>query len=133
MDNSPFGKLPAEIRARIFSLAMPNAKCIRFQLLSRGVAGWYWESDNIEDIRSTPAFTRTCRQFLEESAPLFYSTESFVFESFFLLKTFVDAIGDRNAKSIRHATVHAYSVTYMDLNEPADPNRDAFARKQYVD
>ena len=104
MDRSPFGRLPAELRNRIYEYLLEdgNQYCITTHFNERGVAKLK------ASLADQPlALARTCRTAHEEFTPLFYSSNAFMIRGrvgVAVLKSFdafTSMIGDEKAKSLR--------------------------------
>lgn len=105
MDESPFGKLPAELRNRIYECLLEDGVqyCITTYFNERGVAKLK------ASLAEQPlALARTCRATHSEFTPLFYSSNTFMIRSRAgtgVLKSFdvfTKMIGHKNARSLRH-------------------------------
>ena len=104
MDQSPLGRLPAELRNRVYEYLLEdgNQYCITTHFNDRGVAKLK------ASLADQPlALARTCRTAYEEFTPLFYSSNIFmirgrvgtaVLKSF---DAFTTMIGDKNSESLR--------------------------------
>jgi hypothetical protein len=106
MDHSPFGKLPAELRNRVYEYLLAGGDhaffCITTRYNDQGVAV------TKATVQGNPsALAKTCRTTRDEYAPLFYSNNEFmirgrsgeeVLKSF---NNFASTIGKRNACALR--------------------------------
>lgn len=106
MDQSPFGRLPAELRNHIYEYIIEDGTqyCITTHFNERGV-----EKLKASLADQPLALARTCRATHEEFTPLFYSTNTFmirgrvgasVLKSF---DAFISMIGEKYAAMLKHA------------------------------
>ncbi|KAK5115850.1 hypothetical protein LTR85_009444 [Meristemomyces frigidus] len=77
MDHSPLARLPAELRNEIYELALTQAEAVvdigqRWEWRARG-GGIY----QVTSIGEALAITKTCKQIRQESASIFFSTNTF--------------------------------------------------------
>ena len=129
MDNSPFGKLPAELRNRVYEYLLgeghPAQYCIMTRFDERGFAVLK------AVLPGKPlALTRTCRTTHAEYTPLFYSNNEFmirarsggdVLKSF---NNFASIIGERNACALRHVILRVLEQRMDSFETVCSTHRD---------
>lgn len=104
MDNSPFAKLPAELRNLVYSHALKKDKPYVFgPIRLQGPTPAEHERGAAENPLS---LAQTCKAINTECAPLFYSENEFAFSGFdrdslVAFRKFKASIGDRNAAALQ--------------------------------
>ena len=80
MDDSPFAKLPGELRTAIYELVLTRRDPITLscQRCSRGTK--HQRRTHLHPLSTTLCLTQTCRQVRHESKLIFFSGNAFVFE-----------------------------------------------------
>lgn len=76
------------------------------------------------------ALASVCRQILQESLALFYAVNTFVFKGFDTLMTFVNIVGERNARAIGSFEIDRFAVTRIPLDRAYQGNKATRTRIQ---
>ena len=119
MDSSSLGKLPAELRNRIYEMVLTQSEPIQL----RTVWGCRFRPRYMQQPQLVSLFS-VCRQTQQECASLFYSQNGFMVPQTTMngykhsLKSFIAAIGPRNADSLRKVTVQMNAIHQHEVFQP---------------
>ena len=111
MDDSPLGKLPPELRNRIYTFAMSEGKTITFapqsanmkQTMLKPIAPEHQPPQGL-------SLAATCRQMRQECSALFYASNDFaIIHDVETLKSFTKVIGRNNTRALRSVTVKMFA------------------------
>ncbi|KAK3719148.1 hypothetical protein LTR37_004712 [Vermiconidia calcicola] len=110
MDNSPLAKLPAELRNRIYLLALRNEQPIIVVVRSGGRPQEAYR--RLYELRTPQALTLTCKQIRNESINMFYSANAFDIrtstkQAALCLTRFCSMIRETDMKALRSITLSA--------------------------
>ena len=120
MDSSLFGKLPPELRNRIYTLAMSREKTITFAPQSDHPSRRILRP-LLPSHRPPQGFSLTaaCRQMRQECSMLFYACNDFAFvHGIGSLKAFTRRIRKHNSRALRSVTIKLFAHIHMDSSGP---------------
>lgn len=128
MDSSPLGRLPAELRNRIYELALECPTALK--ILSDG-ARFKWHQTHQATARTHPtALVKICRVIRQQSTQVLYAAYNFEISICnrvslpVTFHNFCELVGTDNSNALRNVTfVYARPITHSSFSSYAGPNR----------
>ena len=116
MDDSPLGRLPAELRNQIYGLVMYESIPIHVGLKNAkrakdALSVHRWGRKIMRGL----ALVLTCRQIYQESSSLYFAINTFEFSNTAALRAFVKRFGEEKVHALRDLTIERFAVTTVPL------------------